>query len=144
MTKKFTEEQYQKIVEIADEYQSNSAFGIIGDTMQNSIGEEFYKTELSNEIDFYENAKEMMAIFNPLTREWAHEQYVEKEKKYVWTGRKEDNLGSVKRLYKNYKGMIVDRYTRKEDTYTYTDEDEQLTETEIREWGYNPDMFDKK
>ena len=29
MTKKFTEEQYQKIVEIADEYQSNSCFGII-------------------------------------------------------------------------------------------------------------------
>lgn len=127
MTKKFTEEQYQKIVEIADEYQSNSAFGIIGDTMQNSIGEEFYKTELSNEIDFYENAKEMMAIFNPLTREWTHEQYVEKEKKYIW------NLNGLFLTRDDFDGSIIfDSYKN------------GLTESEIREWGYNPDMFDKE
>lgn len=80
MTHKFTEEQYQKIVKIADEYESNSAFGIIGDISQKSIGAIFFESELCVQIDFEENAKEIMAIFNPATREWAHEQFVEKEK----------------------------------------------------------------
>jgi len=128
MTKKFTEEQYQKIVEIADEYQSNSAFGIIGDTMQNSIGEEFYKTELSNEIDFYENEKEMMAIANPLTREWAHDQFVEKEKKYYW---KLNGLFLVKSVSD---GSLY---------FTGLEDADSLSESEIREWGFNPEMFDK-
>lgn len=139
---KFTEEQYQRIVEIADEYQSKSAFGIIGGTTQKSIGTEFYGTELCAEIDFYDNAKEIMAIVNPLTREWAHDKFVEKGKKYYWTGKKEDNTGFVKRLYKDDDGMIVDSGIRKNDTDKT--EDEQLTESEIKTWGYNPEMFDRE
>lgn len=142
MSKKFTEEQYQEIVEIADEYQGDSAFGIIGDTTQNSIGAEFYETELVNEIDFYENSKEMMAIVNPLTREWAHEQFVEKEKKYYWTSKKEDISNFVKRIYKDRYDMISDHSMMKNDISN--DVDEQLTENEIKAWGYDPDMFDKE
>lgn len=137
MTKKFTEEQYQKIVEIADEYQSNSAFGIIGDTMQNSIGEEFYKTELSNEIHFYENAKEMMAISNPLTREWAHDKFVEKEKKYVWESKRETAGGGVKRLYDATIG-ITDSFVEKTKP---THNGNWITETDVRKWGYDPSKF---
>ena len=127
MSKKFTEEQYQKIVEIADGYKMNSCFGIIGDTTQRSIGEEFYETELFNEIDFYENAKEMMAIFNPLTREWAHDKFVEKDKKYYWKRNglyltKDDFDGSI--MFDSYKNLF--------------------TESEIIFWGYNPEMFDRE
>lgn len=139
MIKKFTEEQYQKIVEIADEYQSNSAFGIIGDTIQKSIGEEFYETELVNEIDFYENSKEMMAIANPLTREWAHDKFVEKEKKYYWTSKGEDSKGLKRRLY--IKADRVRDYF--EDEFLYN-ENEVLTEQQVYQWGYNPEMFDKE
>ena len=139
MIKKFTEEQYQKIVEIADEYQSNSAFGIIGDTIQKSIGEEFYETELVNEIDFYENSKEMMAIANPLTREWAHDKFVEKEKKYYWTSKGEDSKGLKRRLY--IKADRVRDYF--EDEFLYN-ENEALTEQQVYQWGYNPEMFDKE
>ncbi|WP_273720478.1 hypothetical protein [Leuconostoc mesenteroides] len=139
---KFTEEQYQKIVEIAYEYQINSCFGIMGDTTQKSIGAEFYETDLSEEIDFYENSKEIMAIVNPLTREWAHEKFVEKESEYYWTSKKEDDAGFAKRLYKDDDGMIVDHVIRKEDPDKA--EDEQLTESEIKAWGYNPEMFDRE
>lgn len=138
---KFTEEQYQKIVEIADEYQSHSAFGIIGDPTQKSIGAIFYESELCVEIDFEENAKEMMAIFNPLTREWAYEQFVEKEKKYVWTLKKVDKSGIKMHLYKDYFGRVK---TFLSVTNVNIDDNEKLTEKEIREWGYNPEMFNKE
>lgn len=140
MTKKFTEEQYQKIVEIAYEYKINSCFGIIGDTTQKSIGSEFYETELFNEIDFYENAKEMMAIFNPLTREWAHDKFVEKEKKYVWQSKQETDDGEVKRLYNAAIGITDSFMDKTEPTHNGN----LITETEVKKWGYNIEMFDKR
>jgi len=129
MSKKFTEEQYQKIVEISDVYQLNSCFGIIGDTTQKSIGAEFFETELSGEIDFYENANEIMSIVNPLTREWAHAKFVEKEKKYYWTNKKGNDIG----IYED-NGLVF----LKERHWA------PLTESEILEWGYNPDMFNRR
>lgn len=139
---KFTEEQYQKIVEIADEYQSNSAFGIIGDTTQKSIGAEFYETELNAEIDFYENAKEIMAIVNPLTRELAHDKFVEKEKKYVWNLKKQHKHTDRIRLFKDLSDNSVSNYWTDQDNEF--SEQEELTESEIKAWGYNPDMFDRE
>ncbi|WP_273710555.1 hypothetical protein [Leuconostoc mesenteroides] len=140
---KFTEEQYQKIVEIAYEYEINSCFGIIGDTTQKSIGAEFYETELSLEIDFYENSNEIMAIVNPLTREWAHDKFVEKEKKYYWTISKEEKGGQLKRLYKMSNSNMVRDYVRRKNEFDNS-LDEQLTEAEIKSWGYNPEMFDRE
>ena len=139
---KFTEEQYQKIVEIADEYQSNSAFGIIGDTTQKSIGAEFYETELNAEIDFYENAKEIMAISNPLTREWAHDKFVEKEKKYVWHLKGQHKHTDRIRLFKDLSDNSVSNYWA--ERYSGTSEQEKLTESEIKAWGYNPEMFNRE
>lgn len=132
---KFTEEQYQKIIEIADEYQSNSAFGIIGDTMQNSIGAIFFETELCNEIDFYESAKEMMAIFNPLTRKWAHEQFVEEEKKYLWTT---PLVAGIKYalIKENGKYVLSDMYLTGKGT--------PLTELEVVNIGLKTDWFNKE
>lgn len=130
---KFTEEQYQKIVEIADEYQRHSGFGIIGDITQKSIGAEFYETKLVKEIIFRQNAEEIMAIFNPLTREWAHEQFVEEEKRYVWTTKKKNGQGKSMSLHHGYDGVVQLMGAK-----------EPLTESEIREWGYNPEMFDKE
>ncbi|KMY76946.1 hypothetical protein [Leuconostoc mesenteroides] len=139
---KFTEEQYQNIVDIAYEYRINSCFGIMGDTTQKSIGEEFYETELCEEIDFYDNAEEIMALFNPLTREWAHDKFVEKEKKCVWTSKKANSSGRHKRLFwQQQSASIRDYFTISENTF---DSSEQLTESEIKAWGYNPDMFDRE
>ncbi|MFT9031138.1 MAG: hypothetical protein ABF415_06650 [Leuconostoc pseudomesenteroides] len=136
---KFTEEQYQKIVEIADEYQGNSDFGIIGDAMQNSIGAKFYETELTNEIDFCESAKEMLAIFNPLTREWAHDNFVEKEDKYLWETKKTDKNGKTRKLAKDESGAIY--YIKNVLKWGHT---RLIAESEIKAWGYNPEMFDRE
>ena len=130
---KFTEEQYQKIVSISKLPQRETE---IEETIN-------YVQDIGFNTEFDEDIIDMaLAISNPLTREWAHDKFVEKEKKYYWTGNKVDNVGFVKRLYKDDDGMIVDKGIRKEDTGK--DEDEQLTELEIKAWGYNPEMFDRE
>lgn len=76
---------------------------------------------------------EALAIANPLTREWAHEQFVEKEKKYYWSTKKKSKKGKPMTLFKSAGGIAQMIGTK-----------HALTETEIREWGYNPEMFDKE
>ena len=130
MTKKFTEEQYQKIVMT---YESSSDYVDAIKLVLNYIDE-------LNWLGY----EEALAIANPRTRDWAHDKYVEKEKKYYWTGKKEDDTGCVKRLYKDGDSMIVDYGIGISNSDTNNDKVEQLTESEIREWGYNPEMFDKE
>lgn len=113
MTKKFTEEQYQEIVETQEELFFNNVLNVGRD------GEYLYdslKTELKRFISNNDLEEVALAIFNPLTRDWAHERFVKKEKKYYWRYKKKDDDGY----------------------------DESFTEKEIIEAGYNPDMFDKK
>ncbi|MDI6553130.1 hypothetical protein [Leuconostoc falkenbergense] len=130
---KFTEEQYQKIVSISKLPQRETE---IEETIN-------YVQDIGFNTEFDEDIIDMaLAISNPLTREWAHDKFVVKEKKYYWTGNKEDNVGFVKRLYKDDDGMIIDHGIRKGDTDKA--EDEQLTESEIKAWGYNPDVFDRE
>ena len=45
------------------------------------------------------------------------------------------------RLYKEYFGSVQPFLSV---TNVNIDDDEKLTETEIREWGYNPEMFNKE
>ncbi|WP_288846665.1 hypothetical protein [uncultured Fructobacillus sp.] len=89
MTKKFTEEEYQKIVEIAD-------------------------------------------------REWAHEKFVEKEKKYYWTTKKKDKYGNVMHLKRDPSGSI------ERVPYAFYSENERLTEPEVIAEGYNPNYYLKE
>lgn len=127
MADKFTEEQYQRIVEIWND-------------------EVTYKDGAQSVTNFivkigsyqYEKA---LAIANPITREWAHDKFVEKEKKYRWSSKKLDENSEHVLLYKDRSGAI---YGILMDDNGSLDEDEQLTESEIKEWGYNPDMFDRE
>lgn len=71
---KFTEEQYQEIIEVWD--------------AKNSYSE---STKAVTEMvirDFNESWKydigQALALGNETSRDWAHEQFVEPEKKYVW------------------------------------------------------------
>lgn len=140
MSNKFTEEQYHKIVEIADEYQSHSAFGIIGDVTQKSIGAEVYESELCVEIDFYENAKEIMAIANPLTREWAHDQFVEKEPEFHFILKNMYDSDDWRyHLVRNRSDAII-LFRFSEEKYDRP----KFKESEIKAWGFNPEMFDKE
>lgn len=127
MTKKFTEEQYQKIIDTWEHETSHT----------NATRAVIYYLDYEQHLGYM--VYEAFAIANPLTREWAHEQFVEKEKKYYWTTKKLDKYGVRGRLYKTTDDSIKPYFDA-----IINDTDEQLTESEIREWGYNPDMFDKE
>jgi len=129
MSNKITEEQYREIIR----------------TCENNSGYDNKVLSVIRVVDKFNgslNYHEAFALVNPVTSEWAHDKFVEKEKKNYWTGNKEDNAGFVKRLYKDEEGMVVDKGIRKGDTDK--DENEQLTESEIKAWGYNHEMFDKE
>ena len=116
MSNKFTEEQYQKIVEIWNNEVSYTEG-------RKEVFNYIQKEKLANSV--YESA----AIANPLTREWAHEQFVEKEKTYFWTNKNKNAVG----LYQ-CDGIV----SPKIGILT------ELTESEIKAWGYNPEMFDRE
>ena len=132
MSKKFTEEQYRKIVELHDK-RDFSVDGIL-DVIT------YFVHNISRTGDA--DIDMALAISNPLTREWAHDKFVEKEKKYYWTTKKEDSYASKGRLYNTSDGSIKSYFTN--DNGYDNDVCEQLTESEIREWGYNPEMFNKE
>ncbi|MFT9415141.1 hypothetical protein [Leuconostoc falkenbergense] len=118
---KFTEEQYQKILNI-----NFNTFQI------DLVGELIKYLSVDGTIwdDFLNKA---IAIANPLTREWAHDKFVEKEKKYYWTTKKRNEQGKPMVLF-NGAGGIVQMMGPKQ----------PLTESEIKAWGYNPEMFDRE
>ena len=134
---KFTEEQYQKIVSAWEgEYSYPNAMKSVIEKING------YAPLLPD----FNTTNKAIAIANPLTREWAHEQFVEKEKEYVWTSKKPYYEDFYKRLYmasnglsKGVNGIGIAAYEKFNDS-----EDEYLTETEVRNNGYNPEMFDKE
>lgn len=131
MTNKFTEEQYQKVVEIGNQYRDDRMrkTEILLDYMYNDFG--FEGGADTEPLD------QAMAIANPLTRELAHNKYVEKEKKYVWESKQETDGGWVKRLY-DWAVGITDSFVEKTDP---THNGNWITETDVRKWGYDPSKF---
>ena len=129
---KFTEEQYQRIVEIKDNYfpysalknRDNKSFIDFLSEYNTGIYWLVFNRDLENELE---------AIVNPTTREWAHDKFVEKEKKYYWTTKKRNEQGKPMVLF-NGAGGIVQMIGPKQ----------PLTESEIKAWGYNPEMFDRE
>lgn len=145
MINKFTEEQYHKIIEIADEFEEKGGLGILDTLNKLTIGDRLFLTNLAVEIEFKPNSGIIMAIANPLTREWAHEQFVEKENRFLWHSKKKDSNGKVKRLYKSsVDGVVRDTMTLDKEYITSDSINDHLTKSEIREWGYDPEMFDKE
>lgn len=55
--------------------------------------------------------------------------------------KKVDKRGIRMRLYKEYFGRVQSFFSV---TNVNIDDNEKLTETEIREWGYNPEAFNKE
>lgn len=130
MSKKFTEEQYHEIIK-AWESQSFSLKRMQAVLEIMSIND-----------DMPSNINEGFALANPATRELAHERFVEKEKRYVWTSKKPYYKEIYKRLYMSSFGYVID--TAVKDKEKVAAEDEYLTETEVRNYGYDPEWFDKE
>lgn len=131
---KFTEEQYQEIVEAWEgEYSYPNAMKSVIEKING------YAPLLPD----FNTMNKAIAIANPLTREWAHEQYVEKEKRYVWTSKKPCYKDLYKRLFMSSVGYVTD-FVITADEKLKVSEDEYLTETEVRNYGYDPEWFDKE
>ena len=141
MSKRFTIAQYQYIVAQQEEYFPDNvvSIGISNRTLNDvylSLDKKF-NSVISGKIEDAKN--KFLALFNPVTRELVYNKFVEKEKKYYWTTKKLDKYGVRGRLYKTTDDTIKPYFDA-----ILNDTDEQLTEAEVKEWDYNPDMFDKE
>ncbi|MDD9139165.1 hypothetical protein H7198_06060 [Fructobacillus sp. CRL 2054] len=128
---KITEEQYQSIIEsfTFSNYKNITEKG----WKLESKFKSYINEDLSiDEIEKISN-RLAMAVANPLTCEWAHEQFVEKEKIYKWKYKKQDSDGDEYRLSNNF-GVIA---------LNCTIFGSPFTEKEVIDAGYNPDMFER-
>lgn len=133
MTNKFTEEQFNILVEIQeDQYPDNLFYVSKGNYESISYTVSRVDKDLWSFITQNNLGNETVAIMNPATRELAHEQFVEEEKKYVW------------RL-KTDSDMIVSKTSN---GYWYLDRfpalNKEFTRIEIEKSPFNPDWFDKE
>ena len=131
--KKFTEEQYQVIV---DAWESANTYRQATTAVIQTIN------SFSNTFTDF-NGDQALALANPATREWAHDHFVEKEKKYVWTSKEPIFKGSYRRLYRSENGYVSDFYSSS-NQIKRNDFSSHLTETEVLKYGYNPEWFDKE
>lgn len=129
----FTEEEYQNIIK-----NFNSARGNLSQRL-NTVLEKFYEEfpmRLRDGVDDFI----IIAFINPITSNDAHERFVVKEKRYVWRSKRENSVGKEKRLYDTADG-ISDSFIDKD---TPSHNGNRITETEVKKWGYNPEMFNKE
>lgn len=119
MSNKFTEEQYQKIVEKWDGEISyiEATKAVVGYLAVEDLG--------------YSISNQALALANPLTRELAHDKFVEKEKKYVWRLKTDNNLV----ISKMFDGWFVD---------TAPNANNHFSEKEINNSPFKPEWFDKE
>lgn len=137
---KFTEEQYQEIIKATESIVNSGDMRLMGANAGISVHGKLLNNKIARFLPFRSLENEIMAIVNPLTREWAHDKFVEKEKKYVWQSKQETDGGQVKRLYDSAIG-ITDSFKEKTEPIHNGN---LITETEIKSWGYNPEMFDRE
>ncbi|MBS9335017.1 hypothetical protein LQZ24_05740 [Fructobacillus sp. M1-13] len=139
MTKKFTEEEYQKIVDIADG--NINYLDLINTTALTQVYELVQESSTLKEYKkFKEPRQELTLIALPKSREWAHDQFVEKEKKYRWRSKKKDNDDDPVYITIDDYGVV----TLKSICNTKIFPAAVVTESEIRGWGYTPEMFDRE
>ena len=123
MAKKFTEEQYQKIVETVNKYPDfGSVYYVQNGWVESKPTNTFNELieALSYTVSGESEVNRMLALANPLTREWAHDKFVEKEKKYYWTTKKKNEQGKTLTLFRGAGGVVQMIGTK-----------EALTESEI-------------
>ncbi|CAK1227357.1 hypothetical protein R55227_BLOPHJLP_00253 [Fructobacillus tropaeoli] len=136
MAKKFTEEEYRKIVEIADKYFVQKKL-VVAPVIIKYIYDDLFSDKTVENEKVRGLSQELSLIAFPKSRDWAHDQFVEKEKKYYWKSKKTDKNGLFKTIIEHTVGYPTDSYYINANPAAFT-------ESEIREWGYNPDMFDRE
>lgn len=134
MTKKFTEKQYNMLVEIQEDQYSDDLF-FESKSYENSIAYTVAQKYdvLKWFIDTNDLGNEAVALMNPLTREWAHDKFVEEEKKFLFTKIKEVE-GEV---------LSLNQCDKVAHIYLDFDDPTPLTIKQVEDYGYNLDKFTK-
>lgn len=131
MTKKFTEEQYQKIVSIGQSYHDDRVTLItkVMDYMYDYFGFKGVDTEPLDQA---------ISIANPLTREWAYDKFVEKESEFHFILKDTRDLQDRRyHLVRNGRGAII--------LYPFGGDDKPVfKESEIKKWGFNLKAFERE
>lgn len=114
---KFTEEQYREIIRTHENnYGSdNKAMAVI---------------RVVNNFNYSLSYNEAFALANPVTRGWAHEQFVEKEKRYVWRDK--------------YTGYVIYKMLNDWSLSATALGEKHFTETELENSPFKPEWFDKE
>ncbi|MGQ2227030.1 hypothetical protein ACT5YR_07215 [Fructobacillus fructosus] len=139
MTKKFTEEEYQKIVEVADKYFEQHKELAVTVNLKNIYDYISYNETVESK-KIKDLNQELVLIALPKSRALAHDQFVEKEKKYRWRGKKKDNNGIPVYITIDGYGVVTLKSIVMPNFYHFA----VFTESEIRKWGYDPDMFERE
>lgn len=138
MTKKFTEAEYQKIVEIADRRLNNTS--VIEVYILDNIYLDVQKSSTNEEQNKFKELNQQLALIAiPKSRDWAHEQFVEKGKKYRWRHKKNDNEGDPVYIDIDDYGVMAPH-----SFYSHQIDCQAFTESEVIEAGYNPDYYWKE
>jgi len=138
MSKKFTEEQYKELVRIQeDKFQDNVLeLGFRGVSLKQSIPVGIRNMIIENGLH-----NKAIALMNPVTREWAHDKFVEKENQYVWNSKNDTRYGDSVRLYKDDEDDISHSIVEKQSpVQSY----ELLTLSEVADSIYDINKFDKE
>jgi len=132
MTKKFTEEQYKEIIR----------------TYENNSGYDNKAMAVIRVVDNFNDSlsyNEAFALANPVTRELAHEQFVEEEKRYVWKTKALDHsdypVANVLMMTR-FKSVSSNSEEYADSVYMIHKE-YHLTESEVKKWGYDVSRLDK-
>ena len=129
---KFTEEQFNKLVELQEKEYPNNVYSS-SKSGYNNIDEALkkYDLELYRFVEDNDLENQVVALMNPATRELAHDQFVEKEKKFVWRLKTDNNM-VISTLFD---GWFVDGAPAGK---------QYFTETEIENSPFKPEWFNKE
>lgn len=119
MNKKFTEEQYREIIMT---HENNSGY----DNKATAVIRVVDDFNFDNNLSY----NEAFALANPLTRELAHEQFVEKEKRYVWRDK--------------YTGYVIYKMLNDWSLSATALGEKHFTETELKNSPFKPEWFEKE
>ncbi|MFL2066991.1 hypothetical protein ACEN3O_01565 [Leuconostoc mesenteroides] len=127
---KFTEEHFNKLVMLQEKEYPNNVYSS-SRSGYNNIDEALkkYDLELYRFVEDNDLENQVVALMNLETREWAHDQFVEKEKRYIW------KLNGLYLVKSTGDGSIF---------FGSHDASMALSTSQVMEWGYNPKMFDRE
>lgn len=130
---KFTEEHFNKLVDLQENFFGNDILSQAdgGGSLQETIRS--HDRGLHDFIVYRDLENQAVALINPATREWAHEQFVEAEKKFTW------HIGEAGNVINFING---DWYL--DDRLNFDDVQTHFTEREIENSPFIPSWFNKE